>query len=584
MRAPAMRAPSMGMRAPAMRSGVGASAFAGNRGVMNSAVAGRAGFGARAPINSLGGATRSFGNTGIANRGIGNTNIANRGIGNTSIMNRGIGNTGIANRGIGNTNIANRGIGNTGIANRGIGNTNIANRGIGNTGIANRGIGNTNIANRGIGNTNIAGNRNFGNQVNIGGNRVNTINQASFVSNRGNFNRGGFGGGNFGFRSFGGFGGRFGLGFNRFGFFGLGGYGFGFGGLGFNSGFGLGLLLGSGFGGFGYGGYGGYGGYSNWGYPVYGSYGDSYYNPYLTAGYSTQPYDYSQMIDASATAPPQSTADQSLALFGQARDSFKSGDVTLALQQADSALLQNPNDTSLHEFRALCLFALARYDEAAVPLYAVLAIGPGWDWASLISLYPNVETYTAQLRRLEAFTSANPQSSAGHFVLAYHYLTEGFNDSAATQLKQVVAIKPTDAVATKMLQQMNAADGGQGDNQPPQSPQPGASPTASPAPLNLNTTVPDGATIAGTWAAKPDANTSVSLTIQPDGAFQWNLDLKGQAKQFTGTATFANGILTLVPENIPPIVGRVSWTDANHMTFHAVGENAQAPGLSFSKP
>ncbi len=49
-------------------------------------------------------------------------------------------------------------------------------------------------------------------------------------------------------------------------------------------------------------------------------------------------------------------------------------------------------------------------------------------------------------------------------------------------------------------------------------------------------------------------------------------------------STFGNGLLTLVPDRIPPIVGKVSWEDVNHMTFHAVGENAQAPALSFSKP
>ena len=92
------------------------------------------------------------------------------------------------------------------------------------------------------------------------------------------------------------------------------------------------------------------------------------------------------------------------------------------------------------------------------PLYAVLAVGPGWDWATLIGLYPNVDVYTTQLRRLQAFIAANPQSSTSRFVLAYHYLTQGFNDAAAVQLKQVVALKPTDAVATKILQQMHAGD------------------------------------------------------------------------------------------------------------------------------
>ena len=252
-------------------------------------------------------------------------------------------------------------------------------------------------------------------------------------------------------------------------------------------------------------------------------------------------------------------------------------------------MTQNPNDASIHEFRALCLFAMGRYDDAAVPLYAVLAIGPGWDWATLIGLYPNVEVYTTQLRRLEAYVASNPQSATSRFVLAYHYLTEGFNDAAAVQLKQVVALRPNDAVAAKLLQQMGGATAGTAapSNLPPPSPQPVvASPTAMLAPINaapINTAVPEGATINGTWSAKPNADTTVSLTIGQGGTFRWDLNLKGQAKQFSGTSTFANGILTLVPENIPPIVGKVSWDDPNHMTFRAVGDNAGAPGLVFSR-
>ena len=41
-----------------------------------------------------------------------------------------------------------------------------------------------------------------------------------------------------------------------------------------------------------------------------------------------------------------------------------------------------PNDASLHEFRALVLFALGQYEQAAATLYAVLSNGPGWDWTT----------------------------------------------------------------------------------------------------------------------------------------------------------------------------------------------------------
>ena len=59
-------------------------------------------------------------------------------------------------------------------------------------------------------------------------------------------------------------------------------------------------------------------------------------------------------------------------------------------------------------------------------------MGPGWDWATLIGLYPNINVYTASSAPPGLMLSANPQSSTSRFVLAYHYLTQGHIDAAAT--------------------------------------------------------------------------------------------------------------------------------------------------------
>ncbi len=83
----------------------------------------------------------------------------------------------------------------------------------------------------------------------------------------------------------------------------------------------------------------------------------------------------------------------------------------------------------------MALFALKRYDEAAAALYAVLTVGPGWDWPTLIWIYPDVSVYTAQLRALESYVNDNPQSASARLVLAYHYLTQGFNDAAPPPVK-----------------------------------------------------------------------------------------------------------------------------------------------------
>ena len=90
----------------------------------------------------------------------------------------------------------------------------------------------------------------------------------------------------------------------------------------------------------------------------------------------------------------------------------------------------------LHEFLALVLFAQGKYEQAAAPLYAVLSVGPGWDWTTLIGNYSDAGVYTEQLRGLEAFVKANPKSAQAQFVLAYHYISQGHGEAAIKPLKR----------------------------------------------------------------------------------------------------------------------------------------------------
>jgi Tetratricopeptide repeat len=321
-------------------------------------------------------------------------------------------------------------------------------------------------------------------------------------------------------------------------------------------------------------------GLSSWGFgsSLYGMGYMPYANPYyygggmVGAGQSVMaaPYDYSQPIDTTSAPADDSVANPALALFDAGRTSFQQGNYADALQQTDAALAKLPNDTTLHEFRALCLFALGRYDEAAATLYAVLSVGPGWDWTTLIGLYPNVDVYTTQLRALEDYCSTNPGSASARLVLAYHYLTQGHTEAAVEMLKQVVALKPSDALSAKLLRQLDPSQ----DKPAPATP-------ASPTPAD--TTPPQGASIVGTWRAQPAPDTAVALTIQPGGAFTWQVTQKGKTRQFSGASTYGDGMLTLAQDKGPALVGRVGWTDPIHMTFRIVGDGPDDPGLSFSR-
>ena len=247
-----------------------------------------------------------------------------------------------------------------------------------------------------------------------------------------------------------------------------------------------------------------------------------YPNPYYVASVASGPYDYSQPINTASPPAEQSVTNPAMALFDAGRAAFQQGDYMGALQQTNDALAKIPDDTTLHEFRALCLFALGRYDDAAATLYAVLSVGPGWDWTTLISLYPNVETYTTQLRALESYCDTHRDSVTGRFVLAYQYLTQGHNDAAVVILKQVVALKPSDTLSSKLLRQLDP---------PPAAPATAGAAPAS-APSATETAPPQGASIAGTWSASPSADTTIALSVQPGGEFTWKVSQKGKTQQF----------------------------------------------------
>ncbi len=178
-----------------------------------------------------------------------------------------------------------------------------------------------------------------------------------------------------------------------------------------------------------------------------------------SAGLSTPP---AAQPPGGGTSPvPALTQPQSQALgfFDTARTLFSRGDYQLALAETNRAIALVPNDTLMHEFRALCLFATKDYQQAAAAVYAVLSIGPGWDWNTVSGLYPDANAYTQQLRALENYCNENPQAPHARFLLAYHYLLEGHDAEAATELEAVIELQPKDQLAVQLLKSLKKTPG-----------------------------------------------------------------------------------------------------------------------------
>jgi tetratricopeptide (TPR) repeat protein len=255
-------------------------------------------------------------------------------------------------------------------------------------------------------------------------------------------------------------------------------------------------------------------------------------------------------------------------LFDAARNAFMQGDYQTALGRVDQAIAQVPNDTVLHEFRGLVLFALGRYKEAAAAVYAVLSTGPGWDWTTLSGLYPNVDVYTEQLRALEHYAKSRPAASEAKFLLAYHYLTCGYTDAAAAQLKEVVRLNPRDQLSAQLLASISTTDAAE-----PSAPLGPAAP-ARPA---------DAASLVGNWTATRADGATIQLTLAGDGKFTWAVDQYGKPQRFSGTYTVADNLLILKQGNNPMMVGQVASLAGDRFNFKLAGDNPGDPGLTFAR-
>jgi hypothetical protein len=360
---------------------------------------------------------------------------------------------------------------------------------------------------------------------------------------------------------------------------GYGGYGYGLGGYGWGLGTGLlaGLAIGN------YGGWGlnpySYGwGYSNYSNPFYGYGGGGYGGVGAGGGVGATSvipttYNYGVPLDTTAAPPSDDVIEPAMTAFDSAREAFKQGDYNRALSLVDQAIKVTPNDADAHEFRGVTLFALGQYKEAAAALYTVLSAGPGWDWTTLISLYPSVEPYTQQLRALEAARSQNPNDPAARFVLAYLYTCQGATDAAQREYNELVKLLPKDQLIAR-LARIVSGDKAPPEDVPPANPAPdqGAAPSTEPA-GNLN----------GTWKASPGPDASIGFTRNPDGTFTWDVTNKGQSKPIKGESSYQNGILTLTQADGPPLVGKVTWQGQDKFNFKLLGNGPEDPGLTFSK-
>ena len=269
--------------------------------------------------------------------------------------------------------------------------------------------------------------------------------------------------------------------------------------------------------------------------------------------------------ESGAEPPPMpETAQQA---FDAAMTAFKRGDYGTALDKSEQALKDFPNDPAMHQFRALCLFALGEYQRAAAAVHSVLASGPGWDWTTMSSLYTDTDTYSNHLAALEKAAAAKPDDPGPWFLLAYHYTTIGQSELARDAIAKASKLLAGDAVVSQLAR----AAGVQADKPMPKDPAP-----KPPADIQLDVT--------GTWSAPRTDGGQIGLTIEADGTFVWSVqDKAGKGESFDGTFSLEDSILMLERKAGGALMGRVTALAENQFQFKVVGGGDADPGLTFTK-
>jgi tetratricopeptide (TPR) repeat protein len=258
------------------------------------------------------------------------------------------------------------------------------------------------------------------------------------------------------------------MGYGGLGYGGMGGMGYGMGypffgmyGMG-----GLGMM------GMGMGGYGGGGGYGS------GGYGGG--NAAMTTQNTTAPTD--DQVAAADSFDAQGEAD------------FKAGNYQAAVQDWQHALVDTPHNGGAMLLLAQGLFASGQYQPAAGAVQLGMQMLPQDQWGNVVKhytdLYPNIQDFTDQLRKLESARTASPNDPGTRFLLGYEYGYLGFPTQAITEFDKGIALRPQDrgAVTMRNLFAVQAGVAALPLPAEPTAPTAPASPAAQPAPTIRPTT------------------------------------------------------------------------------------------------
>lgn len=183
-----------------------------------------------------------------------------------------------------------------------------------------------------------------------------------------------------------------------------------------------------------------------------GNYSDYGGTPYPYLDNATVPQQPNATMQPRRQTNPVADNGQGRRYLDEALQSFRASNYQNAMRMAKHAIVDSPRDTEAHEIISLAAFASKDYRTAATEARAVADLGGVPSWNQVYAIYHNVHAYTLQLRSLEHYVQAHPQSADGQFLLGIQYMTTGHASDAHDHLTKTAELTPKDKIVQNLIE------------------------------------------------------------------------------------------------------------------------------------
>jgi tetratricopeptide (TPR) repeat protein len=159
-------------------------------------------------------------------------------------------------------------------------------------------------------------------------------------------------------------------------------------------------------------------------------------------------------------APPERLADAGRQFVADAIEAFQRQKYDRAIKSLEQLQVVAPAHPPAELLRAQALFARGEYEPAADALRGALGGLPEDQWGLIVENYLNyyllAQPFVRQLRALEKYVAAHPDSAEAQLLLGYEYGYLGYVIEADERLQRARELAPDDRVAERMAARFGA--------------------------------------------------------------------------------------------------------------------------------